>query len=364
MMKGRILPFPGKDVPQVADAMTPLRQISYDRIPDHFPVAGRVVVVGGGAIATGACPELHQAGSQEVWMVAVEPEDRLPAFGIELHEAKEIRLDIKCGVIVKEVQADERGNVSGVSFAPLQPMEFDPLSGKLIFSSVKEEEGAERWPVRPTSSSSRRARSWGAGEAVPLTQRGLVAADRGGHTGVDKLFSRRLLAGPSFIVGTIAWEHRVARSIRQYLGDELPAEERIYQTIVERTDGHRQSEVFARTDPRSAEAAKRYDTSEYELPWSDREAIVRAIRCFQCDSVHHYDTAVCVLCGACDDVCPGRRSTWLVFGGDRERSSGGRDDGSLAATSGGDPMSGGYEGEIYINYDRCTNCRICEDPAR
>ena len=120
-----------------------------------------MVVVGGGAIATDACQSSIKLGAREVWMVAIEPEDRLPAFGNELHEAKEIGLNIKCGVIVKEIHADERGNVAAVSFAPLQPMEFDPLSGKLIFASVKEQEGAERWTVRRRPRHLRlRARSW------------------------------------------------------------------------------------------------------------------------------------------------------------------------------------------------------------
>jgi formate dehydrogenase beta subunit len=361
MMQGRILPIPGKDLPQVTDAMTFLRQISYDRIPPHFPVGGRVVVVGGGAIATDACQSSIKLGAKQVWMVAIEPEDRLPAFGNELHEAKEIGLKIKCGVIVKEINADERGNVSAVSFAPLQPMEFDPLSGKLIFSSVKEVENAERWtaPADLVIFASGQIMET-PGESVPLTQRGLVAADRGGHTGVDRLFcGGDCVQGPSFIVDAVAWGQRVARSIREYLGDELPAVERVYQTIVERTDDHRQSEVFARTDPAILEASRRYDMSECELPWSDREAIVQSIRCFQCDSVHHYDAAVCVLCGACDDVCPEKAIDVVVFGEDRERSSGGET--LVCQTSGGDPLAGGYEGEIYINYDRCTNCRICED---
>jgi NADPH-dependent glutamate synthase beta subunit-like oxidoreductase/ferredoxin len=361
MMKGRILPIPGKDLTQVTDAMTFLREISYDKIPTNFPVGGRVVVVGGGAIATDACQSSIKLGAREVWMVAIEPEDRLPAFGNELHEAKEIGLTIKCGVIVKEIHGDDRGTVSAVSFAPLQPMEFDPLSGKLIFASVKEVEGAERWTVGAELvifASGQIMES--PGGAVPLTQRGLVAADRGGHTGVARLFcGGDCVQGPSFIVDAVAWGHRVARSIRESLGEEMAAEERIYQTIVERTDDHRQSEVFARTEPAILEAAKRYDMSECELPWSDREAIVQAIRCFQCDSVHHYDAAVCVLCGACDDVCPEKAIDVVVFGEDRERSSGGEN--LVCTTSGGDPMAGGYEGEIYINYDRCTNCRICED---
>jgi formate hydrogenlyase subunit 6/NADH:ubiquinone oxidoreductase subunit I len=99
--------------------------------------------------------------------------------------------------------------------------------------------------------------------------------------------------------------------------------------------------------------------SECELPWSDREAIVQAIRCFQCDSVHHYDESVCVLCGACDDVCPEKAIDVVVFGEDRERASGGAT--KVCDTTVGDPVHGGVGGEIFINYDRCTNCRICED---
>ena len=361
MMKGRILPVPGHDLPQVTDAMTFLRQISYDRIPDNFPVGGRVVVVGGGAIATDACQSSIKLGAREVWMVAIEPEDKLPAFGNELHEAKEIGLHIKSGVIVKEVHGDDHGNVSAVSFAPLAPMQFDPLTGKLIFASVKEVEGAERWTVGADLvifASGQIMES--PGDPVPLTQRGLVAADRGGHTGVDGLFcGGDCVQGPSFIVDAVGWGHRVARSIREYVGEEVDPGARLYQTVVERTDDHRASEVFARTEPAILEAAKRYDMSECELPWSDREAIVQSIRCFQCDSVHHYDTAVCVLCGACDDVCPEKAIDVVVFGEDRERSSGGTT--LVCQTNVGDPLGGGVEGEIYINYDRCTNCRICED---
>jgi NADPH-dependent glutamate synthase beta subunit-like oxidoreductase/ferredoxin len=362
MMKGRILPIPGSDLPQVIDAMSFLRKISYDRIPEHFPVGGRVVVVGGGAVATDACQSSIKLGAKEVWMVAIEPEDRLPAFGNELHEAKEIGLKIKCGVIVKEVVGDADGNVDAVAFAPLHDLQFDPLTGKLIFSSVKEIEGAERWTAAADyvifASGQIMERP---DETVPVTQRGLVAADRGGHTSVAKLFAGGdCVQGPSFIVDAAGWGHRVARSIREFLGEDMNADNgRLYQTVIERTDDHRQSEYFARTEPGILEAEKRYDMTEVEQPWSDREAIVQSIRCFQCDSVHHYDESVCVLCGACDDVCPEKAIDVVVFGEDRERSSGGEN--LVCKTEVGSPTGGGVEGEIYINYDRCTNCRICED---
>ncbi|HEY6379431.1 MAG TPA: FAD-dependent oxidoreductase [Candidatus Dormibacteraeota bacterium] len=362
MMKGRILPVPGSDAKNVIDAMTFLRQVSYDRMPDNLQVGMRVVCVGGGAIATDAVQSSIKLGAKEVWMCAIEPEDRLPAFGNELHEAREIGLRMRTGIIVKEILVDDSGQVTGVAFAPLHEPQFDELSGKIIFSSVKEIEGAERVvvPCDYVIFASGQIME-GAGDPLPLTPRGLVAADRGGHTGVPRLFcGGDCVQGPSFIVDAVGWGHRVARSIREYLGEDMEADDgRLYQTIVERTDDHRLSENFARTEPPILEAAQRYDMSEVEQSWSDREAIVQAIRCFQCDSVHHYDSEVCVLCGACDDVCPEKAIDVVVFGEDRERSSGG--DTMVCATSGGDPATGGYAGEIYINYDRCTNCRICED---
>src|SRR5258708_25872665 len=126
----------------------------------------------------------------------------------------------------------------------------------------------------------------------------------------------------------------------------------LHQPSVEPTDDNRQSEYFARTGPAILEAAKRYDMSECELPWTDREAIVQSIRCFQCDSVHHYDRDACVLCGACDDVGPEKAIDVVVFGEDRERSSGGAT--LVCETSGGDPASGGYAGQLFITYERCT----------
>src|ERR1700738_1355844 len=53
MMTGRILPVPGSDLPEVISAMEFLRVRSYDIVPDNFPRAGDLVVIGGGAGGTG-----------------------------------------------------------------------------------------------------------------------------------------------------------------------------------------------------------------------------------------------------------------------------------------------------------------------
>lgn len=100
------------------------------------------------------------------------------------------------------------------------------------------------------------------------------------------------------------------------------------------------------------------DMSPVELPWNDEQAITAALRCFQCDTVHHVDESTCILCGACDDVCPEKALDVVVYGEPRDTSSGGFVE--ICNTVVGEEF-GGKAGKILVNYDRCTNCRICED---
>src|SRR5258707_14004588 len=90
-----------------------LRVRSYDITPDDFPRGGDVVVIGGGAGATDAAQTSIKSGARQGWMVSIEPADRLPAFGNELVEAREIGLTLHTGVIVHAINADASGQVSG-----------------------------------------------------------------------------------------------------------------------------------------------------------------------------------------------------------------------------------------------------------
>jgi len=78
-MKGRILPIPGSDLPEVTDAMSFLRTVSYDKIPEHFPVGAAwwwsVVVQSRDRRVPVIDPKL---GAKDVWMVAIEPGGSAP----------------------------------------------------------------------------------------------------------------------------------------------------------------------------------------------------------------------------------------------------------------------------------------------
>jgi len=361
MMTGRILPVPGSDLPEVISAMEFLRVRSYDVIPDNFPRGGDVVVIGGGAVATDAAQTSIKTGARKVWMVSIEPADRLPAFGNELVEAREIGLQLHTGVIVNAIKADASGHVSGVEFIRVDEtkLEFDPESGKLLINTVQKLPGTEHViPCRYAIFASGQIMDFAQDQGVPLTPRKLMEADTGGHTKLAKLFAGGdCVQGPSFIVDAVAWGHRTARSINELLGASVPRDAKPL-TVIESTDDHREADYYNREEPPILPADKRRDMTPVELPWNDEQAITAALRCFQCDTVHHVDESTCILCGACDDVCPEKALDVVVYGENRDTSSGGFVE--ICNTVLGEEF-GGKAGKILVNYDRCTNCRICED---
>src|SRR5436309_4533498 len=268
MMTGRILPVPGSDLAEVISAMEFLRVRSYDIIPDNFPRGGDVVVIGGGAVATDAAQTSIKTGARKVWMVSIEPADRVPAFGNELVEAREIGLQLHTGVIVNAIKGDDGGHVNGVEFIRVDEtkLEFDPESGKLLINTVQKLPGTEHViPCRYAIFASGQIMDFSQDQGVPLTPRKLMEADTGGHTKLTKLFAGGdCVQGPSFIVDAVAW----------------------------------------------------------------------------------------------GGVCPGKALEVVVYGENRDTSSGGFVEICNAVLG---EEFGGKAGKILVNYDRCTNCRICED---
>jgi formate dehydrogenase beta subunit len=361
MMSGRILPVPGSDLPEVISAMEFLRIRSYEVVPENFPKGNDVVVIGGGAVATDAAQTSIKSGARKVWMCSIEPADRLPAFGNELVEAREIGLQLHTGVIVNAIKADQNGHVSGVEFIKVdeKKLEFDPESGKLLINTVQKLPGTEHViPCKYAIFASGQIMDFPPDQGVPLTPRKLIEADTGGHTKVAKLFAGGdCVQGPSFIVDAVGWGHRVARAINEDLGASVPRDAKPL-TVIESTDDHREADYYLREEPPILPAERRMDMTPVELPWNDEQAITAALRCFQCDTVHHVDESTCILCGACDDVCPEKALDVVVYGEERDTSSGGFVE--ICNTVLGEEF-GGKAGKILVNYDRCTNCRICED---
>src|SRR5260370_15246305 len=123
-------------------------------------------------------------------------------------------------------------------------------------------------------------------QRVPLTPRKLMEADTGAHTTLAKLFAGGdCVQGPSFIVDAVAWGHRAARSINEFIGAAVPRDAKPL-TVIESTDDHREADYYLREEPPILPAEKRMDMTPVELPWNDEQAITATLRCFQSHTLH------------------------------------------------------------------------------
>ncbi|MEE8418953.1 MAG: FAD-dependent oxidoreductase, partial [Dehalococcoidales bacterium] len=104
------LGVPGEDAPDVIGALEFLRQ---SRLDNNAKVGKKVVVIGGGNVATDSARLARRLGAEEVTMVTLETRDTLPSYEseIELAEAEGITISCSWGVNKINTQA---GKLTGI----------------------------------------------------------------------------------------------------------------------------------------------------------------------------------------------------------------------------------------------------------
>ena len=155
--------------------------------------------------------------------------------------------------------------------------------------------------------------SWlGPDDGVEASPRGTVTVDaetmattaEGIYAGGDLAF------GPRNLIDAIADGRRAAASIHRQLSGEGPLRPslsgRRLLPIVEVNRGPRQEEYTERSRlPVPAEpSGRRIGSTEIELGYSEDEARLEAGRCLQCFLNITLEPSLCILCGACVDICP------------------------------------------------------------
>jgi ferredoxin len=149
-------------------------------------------------------------------------------------------------------------------------------------------------------------------DGVETTRRGTVTVDtetmattaEGVYAGGD------LAYGPRNLIDAIADGRRAAASIHRQLSGEEPVRPslsgRRLLPIVAVNRGPRQEEYTERSRlPVPAEpSGRRIGSTEIELGYSQEEARLEAGRCLQCFLNITLEPSLCILCGACVDICP------------------------------------------------------------
>jgi NADPH-dependent glutamate synthase beta subunit-like oxidoreductase/Pyruvate/2-oxoacid:ferredoxin oxidoreductase delta subunit len=305
---GRRLRIEGEEgCDQIEDALAFLRRVNSG---DHTPVAGRVLVVGGGSTAIEAARAALRLGADSVEVVYRRHRGEMPA------DDEEIDVAAAEGVTFRLLSAPSRvirrgGRLDGLECLQVALGEPDssgrrrpiPIPGSefvlpadRVLAAVGQEIRLDFLP----------------GEvATRMTSRGrLVVESDTSMTALEGVFAAGdVVSGPSTVIDAIAAGHRAAESIRDFFdyghaapppsaGPRLPTEYEIPSPAPTPANRRR---------PPLREIVRGDEFREVELALSPAAAVAEASRCTRCGPCHE-----CLICAS---SC-GRRHLTLRLDGD------------------------------------------------
>ena len=323
--KGRKLPLPGAEHPAVIDGMDFLRAFNAGT---PLPLGKRIVVIGGGNVAYDvarsavrppgeerlaeheaydvARSALRLSADKEVHVVCLEGRHEMPADEIEVHEGGEegIRLHNSRGP--REILV-ENGRVAALRTVKCTAV-FD-ANGRFNPSfdeSVVEDLPADNviFAIGQTSDL-----SFLAPEDGVESDRGLIKVNRETYqtTAPDVFACGDIAHGARLFIDAIASAQIAARTMHDYLRGtrtEVVVRKRWLPASYTMEDGWN---VIPRQNPPSLESERRSQSLDIvEVDYSDAEARRQAARCLRCNVNTVFDTAKCVACNGCVDICPER----------------------------------------------------------
>ncbi|MFW6363157.1 MAG: NADH-ubiquinone oxidoreductase-F iron-sulfur binding region domain-containing protein [Spirochaeta sp.] len=278
------LGIPGEDSAGVVHAVDFLRQYN---IRGSVPVAGRVVVVGGGNAAVDAARTAVRLGAGKVTIVYRRTREQMPAYAEELQAAEEE------GIVISGLTqpVEVLGNpVSALRCTPMQLGGFD-RSGRRRPTEAGTQQfdiPCEQVIVAIGQQPVEREILSGAGsngEKI-VDSRGWIAVDpASGQSSVKWLFAGGdAVTGPGSVVAAIGAGERAAVGIDRMLTGENNAFWRVDREVDAGFDQSEEPVETAREPVRLMDVQRRCHTfEEVELPWNESVAVQQAARCLRCE---------------------------------------------------------------------------------
>jgi NADPH-dependent glutamate synthase beta subunit-like oxidoreductase/ferredoxin len=349
---GRVLDIPGRTLDGVSTAIGYLLDANRGATP---PVKGRVVVVGGGAVAfdaaraaareaTSSAPgdmsatldaaRAAQRGGATVTVVAVESRAQLLVTSEEIEAAEAEGIALVCGYSTRAIVGE--GQVRGVELVPVQAtrtnggLTITPTGGAArtldadaVIFAVGQEADARFMPDAL---------------GIARTPWGGLVVDGDLRTAHPRIWSGGDLAhGPRNLVDAIADGQRAARGIATALGHPVPEATATPAPRVRRAPARRFWSGYDRI-PRALMPVLPPDARtgghEVERGFAPATAREEASRCLRCDDEVELDSGRCILCGLCVDACPM---------------------GCIAITAATTPQFA----QMTLDDDRCIRCGLC-----
>ncbi len=339
--QGRLLETPGAGLVGVIRAVDFLRRANRETSGGSDPVAGPVVVIGGGSVAFDAARSAWRlqgardgdgqamidaartalragvdarSAATAVTLVAPEARAQLPVPTEELDEAEAEGVLVRDRVGVLRIVGEAR--VEGVEVSPVRSL-FDE-AGR--FSPQLDETRSEILPARSVvlAIGQQADTTFLEGvEDIEATPWGGLAVDGWGRTTHPQLFAAGDVAtGPRDLIDAIAAGQRAAAAIVDALADgdvrrDLPARAITPPPGVASAPPLREAKRFwsgydvrDRITLPTRPTAERAVGAEVEGVLSREAAASEASRCLRCDEHLQLAPQRCIACALCADVCP------------------------------------------------------------
>ena len=219
--KGGKLRIPGKDLPEVYDAISFLRSVNLGK---PYKIGKRLAVIGGGSVAFDCARVARRLGAEEIHVACLEPRDKMLAAQEEIDEG------VEEGIVLHPSHGfyrilDEAGHVTGIECRDVATFAFE--EGKLQVEYVH---GSEHVIQADTV-----IFAIGQKPEIPedfdveLTSRGLIEVDEYTlETSEDGIFAAGdVVMGTASVIKAIASARRTASAVDKYLGGNGNIEEKL-----------------------------------------------------------------------------------------------------------------------------------------
>ena len=329
--KGRKLPMPGAELPQVYDGLDFLRAFNEGK---PMELGRRVVVIGGGNVAYDvarsavrpvavemadaasdmerteriaydvARSALRLSGDKEVHIVCLEDRSEMPADEVEIVEGEEegIRLHASRGpreVLYEGNYVTGLRTVKCVSVFDEQG-KFSPRFDETVIEDIPAD--TILFAIGQTSDL-----SFLQPEDRVETERGLIKVDPDTYqtTAPDVFACGDIAHGPRLFIHAIASAQIAARSMHDYLrGTRTDVAVRKRWRTADYTMVHGWDQMTRRNPPVIESERRASSLDIVEINFSEAEARKQAARCLRCNVNTIFDTSICIACNGCVDICP------------------------------------------------------------
>jgi NADPH-dependent glutamate synthase beta subunit-like oxidoreductase/NAD-dependent dihydropyrimidine dehydrogenase PreA subunit len=288
-----------------------------------------VLVIGGGNVALDAArtalreltPDVEGAvtqtldvariakrmGARRVRVVALENREEMPAHEFEIEEAEVEGIEIITRRGPKQVVGN--GHVNGLETLDVSSV-FDP-DGRFDPKFVDGTEKTIDCDSIILAIGQAPDLSWlEPADGVELSPRGTIAVEKDSlATSSDWIFAGGDVAfGPRNLIDAIGDGRRAAASIHKKIaGEEAPRPTlsgRKLLPIIEVKRPVKDYTEISRVEVPAVASERRVGSPEIELGFTPDQARAEASRCLQCFLNIMLEPSLCILCGACVDICP------------------------------------------------------------